>query len=86
VLARFLEHGDHLLAAHARKSFEKLLNRIPSLQMIEEALHWHTRSRKHRLAPENLRIMTHNTHGGSVTERRFIANAVLASIVPTAQP
>ena len=68
VLPRFLEHGDHLLAPHARKSFEKLLNRIPSLQMIEEALHWHTRSRKHRLATENLRIMTHDTHECSVTE------------------
>ena len=65
---RLLQQGNYLLALHAGKSFEKFFNRIPRLQVIEEALHWHTRSREHQLATQNLRIMAHDIHGCSLTE------------------
>ena len=36
--SRFFQESDHLLALDARESLEELLNRITSLQMIEQTL------------------------------------------------
>jgi hypothetical protein len=43
-LAR-LNHCDHLLALHGRKSVEKILNRLAAFEVVDEVLEWHARDR-----------------------------------------
>ena len=56
----FLEQRDHLFTLHARKAFEKLLDRITRFQVIEQAFFWYARARKDRFAPEHLRILCYD--------------------------
>src|SRR5206468_3294419 len=46
VLSCFLQQRDYLFPLHTRKSFEKLLDGIARLQMIEQTLYWDTRAGK----------------------------------------
>ncbi len=57
MLSRFFQESDHLLAFNTWESFEELLDRIASLQMIKETLHRHASPSKNRLAAENFRIL-----------------------------
>jgi hypothetical protein len=52
----FFEQGDDLLAFHARKTFEKIINRVARFQVAEQALNGHTRTDKHHRASENVRV------------------------------
>jgi hypothetical protein len=68
-LPQFVEDGDHLLAPHAWKSFQKVSDRISALQVIEQALDRHARARENGCAPENLRIRLYDAwklHTGTV--------------------
>ena len=55
-----LEQGDDLLAFYAREAFEKLLDRIARLQVIEQTLRRHSRSGKDRLAAKNIRMLSND--------------------------
>src|SRR5216117_2990379 len=57
MLSRFFQESDHLLALYAGESLEKLLDRITSLQMIEQTLHRHASTSENRLTAENFRIL-----------------------------
>jgi hypothetical protein len=60
MLSRFFQESDHLLALYARKSFEELLDRIASLQVIKQTFHWHTSAGENRLTTENFRILRYD--------------------------
>ena len=60
MLSRFFQESDHLLAFHAWKSFEKLLDRIASLEMVEQTLHRHTSPSEDRLTAKNFRILRYD--------------------------
>ena len=63
MLPRFFKESDDLRALYAGKSLEKLLNRITSLQMIEQTLHRHASTSENRLAAKNFRILRYDaTH------------------------
>jgi two-component sensor histidine kinase len=60
MLSRFFQESDHLLALYARESLEELLNRITSLQMIEQTLHRHASSSENWLPAKNFRILRYD--------------------------
>jgi hypothetical protein len=60
MLSRFFQESDHLLALYAGESLEELLNRITSLQMIEQTLHRHASTSENRFAAKNFRILRYN--------------------------
>ena len=60
MLSRFFQKSDHLLALYARESLQELLDRITSLQMIEQTLHRHASTSENRLATKNFRILRYN--------------------------
>jgi hypothetical protein len=60
MLSRFFQESDHLLALYAGESLEELLNRITSLQMIEQTLHRHASTSENRLAAKNFRILRYD--------------------------
>ena len=63
VRSGLLEKRNNLLALHARKTLQKLLDRISRFQVIEEALRRHSRARKYRLTTEDFRILCdHGAH------------------------
>ena len=55
-----LEQGNDLLAFYARETFEKLLDRIARLQVIEQTLCRHSRSGKDQLPAKNIRMLSHD--------------------------
>ena len=68
MLSRFFQESDHLLALYAWESFEKLLDRIASCQMIEQTLYWNAGPGKDRLTAKNFRILRYNAaHAGQDT-------------------
>src|SRR6266581_9631185 len=78
MLSRFFQESDHLLALYAGESLEELLDRITSLQMIEQTLHRHARPSENRLTAQNLRVLRHDVahaeHEYSMT--RFAAKSM----------
>jgi len=60
MLSRFFQESDHLLAFNAWESFEELLDRIASLQMIKQTFHRHARPSENRLTAQNLRVLRHD--------------------------
>ena len=60
MLSRFFQESDHLLARYAGESLEELLDRIASLQMIEQTLYWNAGPSEDRLTAEDLRILRNN--------------------------
>src|SRR6266566_2609798 len=61
---------QHLLTPHAGKPFEKIVNRIAGLQMIEQALNRHTSADEHHGPTQNPRIGMDHTftfHGRSLS-------------------
>jgi hypothetical protein len=60
MLSRFFQESDHLLALYAGESLEELLDRIASLQMIEQTLYWNAGPSEDRLAAKNFRILRYN--------------------------
>jgi hypothetical protein len=60
MLTRFFEKGDNLFAFDAGESFEELLDRIASLQMIEQTLHGHASASKDRFAAEDFGILRYD--------------------------
>ncbi len=52
----FLEHGDRLLASDRREVVEKIRERVPAFDVVDERLHRHTRPDEHRSATENLGV------------------------------
>src|SRR5205085_4725513 len=55
-LLRELEDGHRLLTLHARKMIEELVERMATLQILDECLHWHTRTHEHRRSAHDLGI------------------------------
>jgi len=60
MLSRFFQESDHLLALYARESFEELLDRIASFQMIEKTLYRNAGPSKDRFTPENVGILRYH--------------------------
>ena len=60
MLSRFFQESNHLVALYAGKSLEELLNRITSLQMIEQTLYWNAGPSEDRLAAKNFRILRYD--------------------------
>jgi len=60
MLSRFFQESDHLLALYTREPFKEMLNRIASLQMIEQTLHRHPSTSENRLAAKNLRVLRYD--------------------------
>src|SRR5688572_19407685 len=56
LLAKLFQHGNHLLPPHAGESFQKIVDRIPGLQVIEKALYRHARADEDRRPAQNLRV------------------------------
>jgi hypothetical protein len=48
----FFQDRDHLFPLYARKTLKEIIDRIPALKMIEQALHRDTCTNKHRRAAE----------------------------------
>ncbi len=60
MFSRFFQQSDHLLALYDGESFEELLDRIASLQMIKQTFHRHARPSENRLTAQNLRVLRHD--------------------------
>ena len=60
MLSRFFQESDQLLALYAGESLEELLDRIASLQMIEQTLYWNAGPSEDRLTAEDLRILRYD--------------------------
>jgi hypothetical protein len=60
MLSRFFQESDHLLALYAGESLEELLDRIASLQMIEQTLYWNADPSEDRLTAKNFRILRYD--------------------------
>ena len=54
--ARQLERGNCLFARHAWKIVEKLVERMPSLEIVDESLRWHACSHEDRRSAEYLGV------------------------------
>ena len=65
VLTCLFEQCNHLFAAYAWESFEKLVYRIACLQVIEKTLYRDASSGKNRIAAKNFGVLrydaAHNT-------------------------
>jgi hypothetical protein len=68
VRAAKLQHSDHLLTLHGRKTGDEIINRLPGLEMIEQTLHRHPRSTEHGRAALHIRI------GGNDRGKQVIAH------------
>ena len=74
MLAGFLQKRDDLLPTNARKSLEKLLNRVPRFEVIKQGFHWHARARKDEFPTEDARISGDDSaHERKITIRRHKA-------------
>ena len=60
MLSRFFQESDHLLALYAGESLEELLDRIASLQMIEQTLYWNAGPSEDRLTAKSFRILRYD--------------------------
>ena len=60
MLSRFFQESDHLLAFNTWESFEELVDRITSLQMIEQTLHRHASSSENWLPAKNFRTLRYD--------------------------
>ena len=56
----FFEHGNNLLAADGGKVFEKFIQRVTTLQVIDEVLKGHASAGEDRSSAENLRVAMHD--------------------------
>ena len=56
MLSRFFQESDHLLALYAGE----LLDRIASLQMIEQTLYWNAGPSEDWLTAKNFRILRYD--------------------------
>jgi len=69
-----LEGSNGEVASYGGEVVEELIERVPSLEIIEQRLERHPRSNEHRLAAEDLRIGVHcgllSTHGGVAISKR----------------
>jgi len=59
--AREFKSRDRLFARDRRKGFEKLVERIPGFEVVEERLDRHARPDEHRGPAENLGIAEHDS-------------------------
>ena len=60
MLSSFFQESEHLLAFYAGESLEELLDRIASLQMIEQTLYWNAGPSEDRLTAKNFRILRYD--------------------------
>jgi len=60
MLSRFFQQSDHLLALNVGESLEEVLDRIASLQMIEQTLYWNAGPSEDRLTGKNFRILRYD--------------------------
>ena len=77
-VTRLFEGGYHLFPLYARKALEKIIDRISTLKMIKQALHWNPCPYKHRCATENRRIAVNDRL--SVHERKVLKSNRGASL------
>ena len=61
-LLSFFERGDCQFARDGRKSFQKIFQRFPALQVVEKRLRRHPRSTEHRRSAKNFRVFDNNPH------------------------
>ena len=59
-ISRELEDGYRLFTLHAGKGVEKLVERVPGSQVVEEVLQRHPGSTKDGRASQDLRIAVHD--------------------------
>ena len=52
----FVEHSQDLRTFHAWKTFQKILDGIAGLEMVEQALHRHARAFEDQRAAQNFRV------------------------------
>ena len=62
MFARLLQKRNHLFPTNARESLQKILDRIPRLQMVKKTFHRHTRASENQRPTQNLRILRSNLH------------------------
>jgi hypothetical protein len=62
MLTRLLQKRNHLFPTNTRKSLQKILNRIPRLQVVKKTFHRHTRASENQRPSQNLRILRNNLH------------------------
>src|SRR6266508_1181716 len=56
LLAEFVQHGDYLLAPNTGKTLKEINNGVSRSQVIEQALHGHTRADEHRRTPQDFPV------------------------------
>ena len=54
----FLRQRNHLIALNTGKTVQKIVNGIPGLQMIKEALHRHACTGENKFPAENVRVLS----------------------------
>lgn len=53
-LPTFLQDSDSLRSRYTGETFQEFIQRVPSLEVIEQATDWHPGAGEDQLAPQNL--------------------------------
>lgn len=61
VRPRFFKQGDYLIALHAWKALQKLLDRVTSFEVIKQALRRYAGPDEYRLTSKDFRILGHHS-------------------------